>query len=740
MKKSRRLMLVFYLNLVIVGLLVSYKIYLNFFERDFSGVHAEQVERIQQKLAGKQAFSFAVVGNINNSVGVFERKIIPMLNAADIDFVVSAGNAVSGPGEDKYRALYRTLSRLTVPYLLTAGRNETKNFGSHRFYQHFGPYFFSFEAGGSRFIFLDSTAKASYAWQLRWLEELLATPASESTFVFIGHPLKQANRQSLLDENEDYLEQSDFRRALLVLISRYEVDAVFSANLHVYDHHHHENTHFITTGGAGGLVLNNDTSFYHFVKVEVANDAVNISLEPLDVGQHRLLETLESIWFFIHSLFYVGHLNFLLLLCLLISAAIYLYNLIFVDKNYYPNYGLDPSPYLNKDLRVAMFTNNYLPFIGGVPVSIERLRSGLTKKGIHVVLMAPRYQQHHGEEGVLRVPSLLSFGRKREFRIANIFLPRIARQLASFKPDIVHLHHPIWLGSAGLFWARRLGIATVYTYHTRLEHYAHFVPLPSALFRNLISHYLIKRFANKCDGVIVPTRSAGDYLRMIGVKSSIFVQASGIDYGRFCSVDEKDVEALRDKLGLKKERVLISVSRLSREKNIEFILKAVQDLRLRTDEPFKLVMVGEGNDRQHIEELIKHLDLANHVLLVGSVPPEEVSVYYSMSDVFLFASQSETQGLVVIEAMAAGLPVVAVRASGIEDFVIDDFNGFKTPGNIALWRSKVAQLLADNELRSQMGRNARIFARDYATETVTAKTVDIYANLLAARAAASQQA
>ncbi len=182
MKRQKILKLLFYLNLVILCLLVGYKAYLNLFVSDFNALHNRQIERIKNGLAGEKDCSFAVVGNIHNSIGIFEDRIIPVLNQADLDFVVSAGNAVSGGGEDKYRALRGTLDELSIPCLLTFGPNEEEGFGSLRFYDHFGPYFFSFRAGGSRLIFLDSTGKTAWKWQMRWLEDLLRRDDSARCF------------------------------------------------------------------------------------------------------------------------------------------------------------------------------------------------------------------------------------------------------------------------------------------------------------------------------------------------------------------------------------------------------------------------------------------------------------------------------------------------------------------------------------------------------------------------------
>jgi glycosyltransferase involved in cell wall biosynthesis len=416
-------------------------------------------------------------------------------------------------------------------------------------------------------------------------------------------------------------------------------------------------------------------------------------------------------------------------------AGIKLYALIFVERDYYRNFNLDPSPYMDKPLRVAMFTNNYLPFIGGVPISIDRLHRGLAALGERVLVVAPRYRRRPpAEPDVLRVPELCAFGDRREFRLANLFSPRIGRRLAAFKPDIVHLHHPFWLGSLGLFLARRLGAPAVYTYHTRLEHYAHFVPLPTPLFRNLISHALIKRFANRCDGVIVPTEASEDYLRIIGVKTDIFVQPTGIDYERFQQVDPSALERLREQYRLGNEPVIVSVSRLSKEKNIDFMLEAVHALRARHDEPFRFLIIGEGDEHSSLQARIDTLQLNDCVTLTGSVEPEEIPVYYRLADAFVFASKSETQGMVILEAMAAGLPVVAVRSSGIDDVVRDDFNGFKTPENLALWHDKVHRLLTDSGLRERLSANARAFAGDYSIDRYAQSIKSIYAHVLAASA------
>lgn len=733
MNKRRWLRVFFYLNVIIVVAMIAYKLYLNISTPEFSALHSQQVADISEKIEGSDGYSFAVVGNIENSVGIFEQRIIPQLNQSNIDFVVSAGNAVAGGGEDKYRAINGTLANLEKPYLLTFGENEYSEFGSFRFYDHYGPHFFSFQAADSRFIFLDATEKTPWQWQLRWLKDLLSRDSSANRFLFVGKPVIEPKKEFIFSDREDYLQPQEFRQELMKVLQRHRIDRVFSANVAIYSEQQRNDTTFITTGGAGGFVLNQDNSFYHYVKVNVSKEqGVEHQVVNMPVGQHPVLKQLESFWFFIYSLFYVGYVNFLLLLCLLLAVSIKLYNLVFVGKSYYPNYDIDATPWQNRKLKVAMFTNNYLPFIGGVPISIERLRYGLSQLKDSVLVVAPRYRKKTKQENrVIRMPSLFSFGEKSEFRFANIFSGFVRKKVKQFKPDIIHSHHPFWIGSLGVYMARRLKIPVVYTYHTRLEHYAHFVFLPGSLFRNIIAHFLVRRFANKCDSVVVPTQATEEYLRMIGVTSSIYIQPTGIEFERFKQIDEAAVLRLKKQQNIGEETVFVSVARLSNEKNIDFMIEALAQLKRQTAKPFRFLMIGDGHQRQRLQQKVDQLGLSDQITLVGSVPPEEMADWYQLGDVFLFASQSETQGMVILEAMAAGLPVVAVRSSGIDDVVKDGVNGYKTPADQRLWLKKVALLLSDSEHRGQLGKQAVECAKSHSVESFSLAIRSVYAETLA---------
>lgn len=737
MPRQRLISWFFYLNLALIAALLGYKAYLNFFEQDFASAHTAQVNAIESMLTERDTYRFAVLGNINNSVGIFERKIIPRLNREGYDFIISAGNAVASGGEDKYRALFGTLSYLDMPYLLTFGPHEESRLGGFRFYDHFGPYHFSFAAGKSRFTFLDSTGTTDFGWQMRWLDEVLAAKREPNQFLFSAHPLYSVDHAGLfgLDDDDDYHLKNPARQGLTHQIEQAGVDAVFSSQAPLFNRQQHGGTTYITTGGAGGLVLNDDESYHHFVSVSVDGDEIQISERRLDIGQHPIWRTLESLWFFIYSLFYVGYLNFILIVSTFIAIALWLYKRIFTEQDYYPDFDIDPDAGGDTPLHVAMFTNNYLPFIGGVPISVERLKRGLKALHNSVLVVAPGYphQSPDEEADVLRLASLLPMGRHKEFRLANIFSWRLVKRVRAFAPQVIHVHHPFWIGRAGQLLGRLMRVPVVYTYHTRLEHYAHYVPLPGPLFRNLISHALVKRFANGCDAVIVPTSSAEEYMRIIGVKQPIFVQPTGIEYARFANTDSAALDTLRQRYRLEGKRVLVSISRLSKEKNIDFMLDGLALLRDNSEHDFHLLLLGEGHDHERLQARIEALGLGKHVTLVGAVPPDEVANYCHLAELFVFASRSETQGMVVLEAMAAGLPVVVIRSSGIEDIVQHGINGYKTAPDPQAWCERIDALLSDDKLTAHMSEQASHCAAEHRIEKFATAVLRVYRYVIEAR-------
>lgn len=733
LSRQRWLRLFFYLNLALVVGLIAHQIWLYVAEPKFESVHTLEVADIREVLRDRTDYRFAVVGNINNSVNVFQEEIVPLINQGGIDFLVSAGNAVNGGRQESYQAIYQSLETLDVPYLLTYGENEDSDFGSYLFYEYFGPHFYSFVAGNSHFIFLDGTGKSSTSWQLDWLERELAASEEQHKFLFVGLPLHTVVSDAPLFEADNYLNDPRLADGIMALAEAHGVDTVFSANLTLFSKQTVNGVDYVTTGGGGGILIDADSSFHHYVIVDVDGESVTIAPVRLNVDSPGWWRMLSSVASTVYAFFYVSYTRFLLIVGVLALLAMRLHRLIFEDRDYYPDFDIDPTPFLGKSLRVAMVSNNYFPFVSGVSVSVDRLRNGLCDLGHTIQLFVPRYRETwQDDSSIRRIPTLMAFGQKGEFRLTNPFSARFRRCLRAFRPDLIHVHHPFWLGSMGLFMGRRLKVPVIYTYHTRLEHYAHFVPLPGALFRNLISHYLIKRFSNRCQGVIVPTHSAEEYLRMIGVKTPTLVQPTGIDVARFAQVEGSALEALREQLGVDPaSKILISVSRISKEKNIGFMLEALAELKAQGHTDVHLLLIGDGPDRAAIQKQIDTLKLTSQVTLAGAVPPERMALYYHLGDIFVFASTSETQGMVILEGMSAGLPVVAVRSSGIDDVVRQGVNGFKTPQNRQAWGQKVVELKDNAELRQQLGKQASHFAEEFDIANFASAVASFYAEVLA---------
>lgn len=725
------LSLFFYINLAIVLMIVGYRAYLYIAAPDASALLVRQIEMIEAVASESGPLKFAVVGEGNNSIGMLERTLIPRINASDVDFMVSAGNIVSGGGEDKYRSILQILSHLDIPYLLTFGKNEFGEFGSTRFYQRFGPHFYSIALPQTRLVFLDATGRTPTDWQERWLRDILQTEEARPVIVFVAHPLVAPAHETLFEPDRGAWSDPEDRDRLLGLFRRLGVDMVVSAGAATYSDQIFNGIRHIVTGGAGGFVVNDETSFYHLLEFTIDQGGVQADLVRIDTAPTQLAKRIEGLWFFLYSLFYVGWLNFIAIFSAFVLTAMYLYNKLFRERRYYPDYELRAPVDLKRPLRIVMFTNTYLPSINGVAVSVNRLKAGLERQGHQVLLCAPSYDRQKPEAGVLRIPILISVGTT--FRLANPFHRQTWRTVKDFRPDVIHLHHPFWLGSVGLRMARRFKVPAIFTYHTRLEQFAHAIPLPSALFRNVIAHWLVRRFAIQCDEIIVPTPVTRDYIRLIGVDRPVHVHATGVEVERFQQSDPAKLTILTERYNPDGRMILVSVSRLSKEKNLDFLIAAMKELKVRRAPPFRLLVIGDGDERAPLIRKIRDAGLTSEVRLVGSVPALNIPDYLKLAQLFVFTSVSETQGMVVLEAMAAGLPVVAINASGVDAFVQNHQTGILTEENLDSWTDAVHALLVNRSERQKLARAALEKAQHHSIEQFSGDILKVYQTAIATR-------
>lgn len=379
-------------------------------------------------------------------------------------------------------------------------------------------------------------------------------------------------------------------------------------------------------------------------------------------------------------------------------------------------------------MRIGVFSDSYLPYTSGLVRSVQLFAEELGAQGHEIYIFAPRYANCHREERVFRFASVPS-PTNPDYWLAIPLSWRLPRLLRRLGLDVVHVHSPFLLGRAGAYWARRLGIPLVFTYHTLYEHYVHYVPLGRRWTRALARHMSAK-FCNACDLVLAPSASVADYLRSIGVRAPVEVLPTGIRLEEFAAADPA---WLRATFGLgPEETILLCVCRLGLEKNLDFLLLAFREIAAVRPET-RLVMVGGGPAAPALKRLAHELGLQEKVVFTGFLPREKVVSAYRGADLFVFSSVTETQGIVVAEAKAAGLPVVAVGAFGVSEMVNDGVDGFLTPPDVGQFRDRVLQLLDDGELRRAMAARGREAVESLSITNCTRRLVAWYEMLLRGR-------
>ncbi len=369
-------------------------------------------------------------------------------------------------------------------------------------------------------------------------------------------------------------------------------------------------------------------------------------------------------------------------------------------------------------MRIGLFTNNYLPFRGGVTTAVETLRHGLEAQGHQAWVFAPAWRGPHDDPAfVFRYPSVPA-PTYPGFAVPLPFSRRWSRAARELDLDIFHAQHPFLLGVTARRLARAQGRPLVFTYHTRYEKYAHYVPLPEPLVASLAVR-LASRFAASADLVIAPSARIAEALAALGVKARIDVVPTGVPLDLFCPGDRGQA---RRRLGLAEDAPLcLYVGRLDREKSVERVIGAFGSIALAVSGA-RLLLVGQGSHEAALRRLAGSSPARSAIHFAGSVAREELPPYYQAADLFLFASETETQGLVLAEAHACGLPAVAIRASGVDEVVRDGETGLLTKADVEELADAAIGLLLDAPRRSAMALAARALA---ASDFSAARQVDV---------------
>ncbi len=325
-------------------------------------------------------------------------------------------------------------------------------------------------------------------------------------------------------------------------------------------------------------------------------------------------------------------------------------------------------------MNIIMMTNTYLPHVGGVARSIEAFTSEYRNRGHRVLVVAPTFENlPKNEKDVIRIPAIQRFNGT-DFSVALPVPGILSSAIQEFKPDVIHSHHPFLVGSTALRIAHTHEIPLVFTHHTKYEEYTHYIPGDSKVLKRFVIK-LSTNYANLCDLVFAPSESIAEIIHDRGVTTPITVIPTGVNLDRF---KQTNCKQFRKSVGISENAFVIGhLGRLAKEKNLEFLANAVIAFLSKHKDKDNLcfLLAGEGPIQQTIKDMFAKHKLSDKLYTIGILNFDEVPDAYQAMDVFAFASKSETQGMVITEAMAGGVPVVAIDAPGVREVVCDQING-----------------------------------------------------------------
>lgn len=378
-----------------------------------------------------------------------------------------------------------------------------------------------------------------------------------------------------------------------------------------------------------------------------------------------------------------------------------------------------------------MFTNTYLPHVGGVARSVDSFAMDLRRMGHRVLVLAPHFDNHGTQEnGTVRLAALQHFnGSDFAVRIPLPFV--VEHQIEAFAPDLIHSHHPFLLGDTALRVARQKRLPLVFTHHTLYEKYIHYVPLGSDRLEGFVIS-LASLYANYCDHVIAPSRSIAQLIRARGVRAPIAEIPTGVDVPFFA---RGRGAMFRKAHGIGSDALVIGhLGRLAAEKNLTYLARAVRYYVGDHSKAFFLVL-GAGPRADDIRKIFARAGMADRLVMPGQVTGKTLADAYRAMDLFVFSSFSETQGMVLTEAMAAGVPVIALDAPGVRDVLEDDRNGRLLPAATSAGEFAAAiQAAVGDPARMRRWRAEAVQTAVRHSRTTSARQLaDLYRQVLARR-------
>ncbi len=372
-------------------------------------------------------------------------------------------------------------------------------------------------------------------------------------------------------------------------------------------------------------------------------------------------------------------------------------------------------------LRIAQFAESFSPVINGAAVAVAAITEALREQH-EVVVFAPRFPGHPDSVDVERFPSYRLPGHA-DYPLAIPCSPGIWTRFRARQFDVVHTHSPFALGKTGLAWGRRLGIPVVTTYHTLYVDYAHYARgVPQSWARAWLRR-LSRQYCTACDGVATPSAPVADLLRSYGVPDPIAVIPTGLGPA---TAPAQSGAALRARFGIPVDAPLVVYAgRLAREKNLELLFDAFAQAAVRLPTA-RMLIAGSGPEERHAHYLAQRSGVGERIAFAGFLPPESMPQLYASADVFLFTSLTDTQGLVLTEAKAYGLPAVAVDAYGPGTVVANEVDGLLAPADAEKLADALLRVLTDRDLAARLRSGALQRAGAYRIEATAAAYVELY--------------
>lgn len=391
-------------------------------------------------------------------------------------------------------------------------------------------------------------------------------------------------------------------------------------------------------------------------------------------------------------------------------------------------------------MKIGIFTDTYNPVVSGVVTSINMLEQEMKKRGHEVYIFAPsksiKLEPTESQNLYMLKSMPLLVAKEYKQRLAAFYSREVAKQIKELNLDIVHTQSEFSLGLFGKIISRKFGIPFIHTYHTMWEDYMHYI-VPVKGGRNIYSkrfaRTLSKNFVRKAECIITPSKKTEKYLKYrCKIKNKpIYIVPTGIDTKPFnkSNFSDDDRKTLRNSLGIKDDdKVIIFLGRVAEEKSIDVIMKNMPSV-FKSMPNTKFLIVGDGPSKADLEQQAKDLGINENVIFTGKVPWQDVPKYYNIADVFVNASLTETQGLTFIEAMAAGLPVIARFAPNLTEYIYNNKNGILIKKDSDFSKA-IISILSNEKLAKKLTSNAMSTVEQYSVEEFGDKLEMLYKEII----------